>query len=173
MFSYYIFTYQQILNKTRQRLQRTVSRFLSLFTFYRSDNGKKVPELEPTAPPPVAEPEMSTTATAEPDMWQVLGLQRAPARSFTAETTQDELIQSSVPGNLDLETRSTSPAESDNSFTRITIKMEVDDSKQKPTHESPEKDENLDSEPEEEEEEERPPTAMSILSNDSDDDPTW
>ena len=87
-------------------------------------------------------------------------------------TIQDEVEQNLAQENPEPETRSSSPAESDNSFTRITIKMEVDESKQRSTHESPEVD-NPHSELEPEEEEERPPTAMSILSNDSDDDPTW
>jgi len=116
----------------------------------------------------------SPLATAEPEMWQVLGLQRASvsATNIIPSTTQDEPEQNPETENPDAETRSNSPADSDNSFARITIKMEVDESKQRPIPESPEV-ENPESEPEEPEEEERPPTAMSILSHDSDDDPTW
>jgi hypothetical protein len=58
-------------------------------------------------------------------MWQVLGLQPAvntsPAAATTG-TTPEPAVQLPV-----VDDRSASPAGSDNSFTRITIKMEVDE----------------------------------------------
>jgi len=71
----------------------------------------------PASSPPPAEPEVP--------MWQVLGLQPAvntsPAAA-TADTTPEPAVQLPV-----VDDRSASPAGSDNSFTRITIKMEVDE----------------------------------------------
>jgi hypothetical protein len=102
-------------------------------------------------------------------MWQVLGLQRADVSTATETTTSTTAEILGEPESLlpVIETRNSSPT-SDGSFTSITIKMEVDETRKpetkKPDHRK---------EPEEEEEEDRPATAMSIFSNDSDDDPTW
>ena len=119
-------------------------------------------------------------------MWQVLGLQ--PAQNTQHSTSAVTIPEATNEQALELpvaEGRCASPAESDNSFTRITIKMEVEDSGPRQAVE-PVSEQVLESvddpeeqvvEPDEEEaervEEDRPGTAMSILSNDSDDDPTW
>ena len=134
-------------------------------------------------------------------MWQALGLQPAKnapptaAQLANATATIEPALQVPV-----VEGRSSSPADSEASFTRITIKMEVEEPGPAPNQvldtvqlieeevddirdliegateaaaEQVDDVDDVDDDDEEEEDEDRPGSAMSLLSRDSDDDPTW
>ena len=139
--------------------------------FFRGFALQKTIAPEPI-PEPASEPEMP------PPMWQVLGLQRAPNSDTTAPIESEQ--------NPEPENRSKSPESDDDSFTGITIKMEVDETVKSKQIEKPddivakkpddivaEKADDIVAEKTRGEEEERPASAMSLFSNDSDDDPTW
>ena len=134
-------------------------------------------------PEPASEPEIP------PPMWQVLGLQRAPNFAAADTTSPVESVQNTEPEN-----RSMSPESDDDSFTGITIKMEVDETVKSKQVEKPDdvvakktddlvakkpddvvakKTDDIVAEKTHAEEEVRPASAMSLFSNDSDDDPTW